>query len=224
MAYADIDRQLQSLLGRAATADERAYYDKFIRDEGVTPYEIGLMLQGQPEYQGQQLNRDLSAFQGALTAQDNAYLRNAADIAGSQAQSRFAGLGRPNTSALGASVFGATGQAAQNLAMQRQSALANFYGSGLRQNAALAQSYGQGAIDRGYGLRDERRHRAYEIEDYYRMKNDYQDEKNASTGWRGVGSFDVASGLARGALSLGANALGGYMAGRGLRGAGLFSK
>jgi hypothetical protein len=171
----DVSRQLQALLGRGATPDEVAYYNKFIQDEKITPHEIGLMIQNSPEYQGQALNRDVQGFQNTLQAQDQGYLQNAADIAGAQAQSRFAGLGRPNSSALAASVFGATGQAAQGLAQQRQSALANFYGQGLNQNRALSQSLGQGAMERGYGLRDDAKNFERQV-DLTRIGNQYQQD------------------------------------------------
>ena len=110
---------------------------------------IGQILQATPEFQQANLQKQTTQYGEQLNSQNQGIL----DQAGAQAQSRFAGLGRPQTSALGASIMQAGGQ----LAQQRQSALADFYGRGLQQNQALQQQGGASGLDRAYGLRDETR-------------------------------------------------------------------
>lgn len=201
----DINSQFQQILGRAATPDEQAFLNKFINEGSLQPQEIGQFLQSLPEYQDTLLNKNVAAYDQRLQAADTQALQQGADIAGAQATSRFAGLGRPNSSALAAQVYGQTGQLSQGLAQRRQSALADFYGRGLQQNATLAGSQGQAALNRGYGLRDEGRRRQYEIEDYYRQKNDAESARLGQSGWNAITPEFVASGL----FSVGGQAAGG---------------
>lgn len=147
MAYEDINRQFMQFLGRAATPDEVAYLSKFIQEGSLQPAEIGQIVQGLPEFQDRRLDADVGRYREALAASDQDILGRA----GAAINSQFASLGRPVTSAQA----GALGQVAQNLAQQRQSALANFYGQGLRETSALQRAYGQGVLERGYGLRDD---------------------------------------------------------------------
>lgn len=180
---ADISQQFAQFLGRAPNPDELAYFQKFIQQEGIQPHEVGLMLQGTPEFQGQQLNRDTQAYGAQLAQGDQGIL----DRAAATAQSRFAGLGRNVTSAQ----VGALSQVAQNLAQDRQSALAAFYGQGLQGNRSLQAGLGQGALERAYGLRDETRQRGYQIEDRNYMKwayDDYLSKQNASARRGALGS------------------------------------
>lgn len=152
-----IQDQFQQILGRTPTAAEVEYLSKFITEGSLQEHEIGQILQASPEYQQTRLEKDTTAYGQKLQASDDQVLARGADVAGAQATSRFAGLGRPNSSALAASVYGQTGQLAGDLASRRQSALADFYGQGLKQNAALYKQGGQSALERGYGLRDETR-------------------------------------------------------------------
>ncbi len=198
-----IATQFQQILGRAPTQAELAYLGKFMAEGSLQEHEIGQILQGTPEYQQSQLNRDTEAYGQKLQANDNQVLQQGADIAGAQAQSRFAGLGRPNSSALAASVFGQQGQLAQS----RQSALADFYGRGLQNNAGLYAQRGQSALDRGYGLRDETRQRGYQMEDYYRQQNDFNTSLNAANRQRKQQGFAQFGGGLAGGLA------GAYMGG-----------
>ena len=172
----DINSQFQSILGRLPTQDERDYLTKFMTEQGLQAHEVGQILQNTPEYQSKLLNQNVDAYGQKLQANDNQILQQGADIAGAQATSRFAGLGRPNSSALAASVFGRTGQLAGNLAQSRQSALAQFYGQGLQNNAALGAQNGQDAFNNVRQIQGEQRQRSYQIEDYYRQQNDYHNE------------------------------------------------
>lgn len=154
---ADINQQFQQILGRAPTGAESEYFQKFLNEGSIQAHEVGQILQSIPEFQQARLEKDTAAYGQKLQAGDEQIMQQGANIAGAQATSRFAGLGRPNSSALAASVFGQQGQLAGNLAQSRQSALASFYGQGLQNNAAMYQQGGQSALERGYGMRDETR-------------------------------------------------------------------
>ena len=177
-----IQQQYRTVLGRSPTKAEYDYLTKFMKDEDIGGAEIGQYLQGLPEFQGALLERTTAAYQQKLTEQDQATLQRGSEIAGAQAQSRFAALGRPQSSALAAQVFGQTGALAQDLGQRRQAALADFYGRGLSNVTGLQQGYGQGAIERAYGLGDERRRFGQEQSlanlMYQRQKDMYGDEIN----------------------------------------------
>lgn len=192
---AGILEQFRSLLGRDPKQDELDFFNQFINSGELQVEEIGQVLQSLPEFQGKQLTTDTNAYDQRLQTADNQTLQRGADVAGAQATSRFAGLGRPNSSALAASVYGQTGALAGQMADRRASALADFYGRGLQRNAALGAQQGQSALARGYGLRDEARQRAYQFEDYYREQNDYNTAKKSAGGWNAITPEFVASGL-----------------------------
>lgn len=212
--YGLINQQFQSILGRPASQDELDFFGKFLDEGSLQHEEIGQVIQSLPEGQRKQLAADTSAYGAKLNEQNAAIL----DQAGASAASRFAGLGRPQTSALGASVMQAGGQ----LAQARQSALADFYGQGLKQASGSGISLGENALSRGYGLRDETRKRGYEIQDYYRQKNDYEDAKNASSGWNAITPEFVTGQVLGAAGKAGAAYLGGYGGARGAAGKRLF--
>jgi hypothetical protein len=176
--YNELNNQFQQLLGRPITQDEWQYLGKFVNDGHLQTNEIGQIIQSMPEFQQKQLDRNATDYGDVLNKQNSAILDQAAAATNSQ----FARLGRPNSSAMGAAVARAGGQ----LAQQRQSALAAFYGGGLQQNQGLQTGMGQNALSRGYGLRDESRQRGYQIEDYYRQKNDAADYEKAHSGWNAI--------------------------------------
>lgn len=175
-----VSEQFRQVLKRAPSQSEIDFLSKFIDEGDLQPYEIGQILQSTPEYQRSTLAQDTAQFGQVLGTQDENALARAADIAGAQAQSRFAGLGRPATSAIASQVFGQTGNVASQLAQNRQQALADFYGRGLSGARESMISGGQGAIGRGYGLRDERRQRQFDLSDYYRQQNDFNTYLNAA--------------------------------------------
>lgn len=193
MATSDVNAQIRQILGRDANPAELDFFNKFMAQEGMTSFELGQMLQSLPEFQGQQLNKDTQAYGAQLAQGDQGIL----DKAAATAQSRFASLGRPVTSGQ----VGAFAQTAQNLAQARQNSLAAFYGQGLQSNRALSQSQGQGALERGYGLRDETRQRGYQVEDRNYMKSMYD---------------EYAARQARGQRAGAMGALGGSLLGAGL--------
>lgn len=221
-----INRQFQELLGRAPSSDEMDYFNKFINEGSLQAEEIGQILQSLPEYQQRKLETDTSAYNDRLTANDDKFLSNATDRIGAQVNSRFAGMGRPVSSALAASTFGQAGQVAQGLQQNRQSLLADFYGRGLNRNAALGVDQGQGAKARGYGLRDESRHRAWDIEDYYRQQNDFNNYQNSKSGWNAITPEFAVNAAIGAAGKIGAAYAGGYAGSRGAKagqsGGGLF--
>ena len=186
--YNQFNNIYQQHLGRDISQDEWKYLSKFANDEGLQNHEIEQIVKSMPEYQTNLLNQNTQAFGNQLNAQNGAILDQAAAATNSQ----FANLGRPVSSAMAASVAQAGGQ----LAQQRQSALAQFYGNGLQNIQNNVYSQGQNALQRGYGLRDEARQRGYQIEDYYRQQNDFNNYQNAHSGWNALTpEFAVSSAL-----------------------------
>lgn len=210
MADIALTNQFRDVLGRLPSQDELDYFQKFITEGRIQPQEVGQILQSTPEFQQTQLNKNTEAYGQRLDASNNEALQRGADVAGAQAQSRFAGLGRPNSSALAASVFGQTGQLAGQLAQQKQSALASFYGQGLQTNQNAYAQQGQGILNNAYGMRDEeriaQRNRNWEIEDYYRQQND---EQNAQHGINRTFGSPLLGRTFNGIFNLGAAYLGG---------------
>lgn len=207
--YNALNQQFQQLLGRDISQDEFKYLGKFMDDGQLQGHEIGQIVQSMPEFQRQQLDRDANAFSEKLNAQNSSIL----DQAAASANSQFANLGRPVSSGMVAQVAQAGGQ----LAQQRQSALAAFYGGGLQNNMANQYGQGQNSLNRGYGLRDEARQRGYQIEDYYRQQNDFNNYQNAHSGWNAI-TPEFAVGLAaKGGM---AYATGGMSAAGGMFGGG----
>lgn len=204
---ANINEMYMQLLGRNATPDESAYLQKFVDEGSLQGEELNQIIQSMPEFQQRRLESDTTAFGDKLTANDNQFLSNATDRIGAQVNSRFASLGRPVSSAMAASTFGQAGQIAQGLQQNRQSMLADFYGKGLQATRGLQQARGQGAMDRGYGLRDETRRRGWEMEDYHMQKNDYNDYLNAANRRQKQQGFGTAAGAIGGGL------LGAYLGG-----------
>ena len=195
MPVNSIGEQFSRVLGRAPSQDEMDYFKKFLDAGELQGHEIGQILQSTPEFQESQLNKNVAAYDTRLQAADAEALQRGVDVAGAQATSRFAGLSRPNSSALAASVFGKAGQLAGDMASRRASALADFYGQGLQGNAARTADIGAGLQGRAYGLRDETRQRGYQLEDYYRMKNDAADYERGHGGWNAITPEFVGQGL-----------------------------
>lgn len=205
MPAADINAQFQQALGRPATPEESAYLQKFISEGNLQPGEIGTLLQGHPEYQANLLNKNVAQYGQTLQANDSNILQQGADRAGAQAQSRFAGLGRQNSSGMAAQVFGQTGQIANGLAQSRQSALASFYGQGMQNNAAMAGQQGQQTLGRAYDQQNMKLQRQWQIDDYNRQQNDWNDAQNGQNRLFGGA---VASRLANSGMTAGAAYMG----------------
>lgn len=200
-----IAQQFVSVLGRQATPEELDHFSKFVDDGHLDPTEVAQVLQATPEFQNTLLQKQGGQYGDLLAANDSRTLSQAAG----SLNATLAGMGRQGSSALESGLA----QQAGNLAAQRQSALAAFYGRGLQNNASLAQSQGADMIGRGYGLRDESRHRNQMIEDYYRQQNDYNTAKKSAGGWNAITpEFGVNAALGLGG-KLGAAMIGGSMGG-----------
>lgn len=157
-------------VGRDPRPDELDYLTKFVDEGGLQPFEANQIAQGLPEAQNRQLQQYGGQYEQALAGADQRIMGQAGD----QLTSMFAQQGRPRSSGYTA----AFANAARDLAIQRQPQIANFYGQGYGNIMGNYGQMAQGATNRGYGLRDEQRKRAWEIEDYYRKKNDTQDFLN----------------------------------------------
>ncbi len=156
---------LKQGLGRAPTQNEIDQYSKYIKTGDLDYGEIGQIAQGLPEADRARLDQYATQFGDKLNAQNKEII----DMAGASANSRFASLGRPNTSALGASVM----QAGGALAQARQSALANFYGQGLQDNMGSYRNQGNAAMSRAYGLTDKRTDYNRSLLGYQTQRSDY---------------------------------------------------
>lgn len=192
-----VAQQYVNVLGRQASPFEIDNLSKFIEDGHLNPEEVGQIIQSFPEYQNTLLQKNGQQYSDLLAANDARTLGQAAQTG----NAALAGLGRQGSSALDMGIASQAG----NLAAQRQNAIAAFYGKGLQNNMGLSQMYGQNALARGYGLRDESRQRNYQIEDYYRQQNDYN---NALPGQATRNLQGKLTGIA---LNAGQNFLGGMM-------------
>ena len=202
MAQSIID-QFQRVLGRAPRPDEVSYFTKFLNEETLSPLEIGQILQSSPEYQQTLLKRQGQEYEGYLAASDAHNLGRAQEDITSQ----YRNLGRPDSSG----VAGAFASAAKDLAARRQDALASFYGGGLQNISGAYSQQGQGAQQRGYALTDRRQQRAWDLEDYYRQRDDYNAAMKSQSG------MNLKNQLIGGAFSLASSGIGGYASGAGLK-------
>ncbi len=213
-----IREQFQNLLGRDARPDEVQVFNEFMRENDLQPYEIGQIIQSHPEYQTKLLTQQGAQYSDLLGKSDEMILGKAQD----QIRGDFTRMGRPNSSGYGAAFAGAAG----DLAAQRQQQLASFYGGGYGGIRSLAAGQGQGALQRGYGLRDERRHRGWELTDYARMRDDYnsnlktQSRRNLQSGLLNAGVNLAARGAAAMASGGTAGGMGGSASSPGLTGGG----
>lgn len=210
MAIADA---FTKVLGRSPSKAEIDYFQKFINQGDLSELEVEQILGGLPEAQQTRLTQQGQQYGDMLAANDSNLLAKAYG----QANSDFRRLGRADSSGLNSAYAGA----AQNLGMNRQNALAQFYGQGLQ---GINQSYaglGQGVQDRGYGLRDDRTKfdRDFSLAQYWytRQSNDYQDQLNAQNRANRRGAILGLGGAALGAV---AGGYGGSMLGPGFIGGG----
>ena len=194
----DINDQYQKYLGRAATQSEMADFNRF-KDTGyvdLTSEDLGRIIQSHPEYQQQQLKNYGSQYENLLGQGDQRILNMAQnDLTG-----QFAGMGRNVT---GSGYVNAFAQAAAGLAAQRQNTLANYYGQGF--NNIMGQQVGRGnqAYGLGYGAQEKGVQRGWDIADYYRQQNDYNNALN------GQESRNLRGSLMNAAVGLGTMGLGG---------------
>lgn len=192
-----LNEQFQSVLGRTPTADESAFFQKFIDSGDLTAYEVGQILGATPEYQKKTLDTQSQQYEDRLSAADT----NSLNQAGDQITQRLMQQGRSTT---GSGYMGAYFSAARDLASARQNKLADFYGGGLQGVQQNYLSQGQSAMGQGYGQRQAKQDRAWALEDYYRQQNDYNNFL------KGQSTRNLQSGLMNAGIGLGVGALGGF--------------
>ena len=188
-----VSQALQQGLGRVPTQNEIDQYSKYVKTGDLDYGEISQIAQGLPEADKARLEQYATQFGDKLNAQNGAIIDQAANAA----SSKFASLGRPNTSAMGASVLQAGGQ----LAQQRQSALADFYGRGLGNNMLAFRGQGQDALNRAQSLGDSRTAYNRGLSGYQTQRNDYgtdlynQELKNKRQAYNQFGGSLIGAGI-----------------------------
>ncbi len=185
--------QFQQYLGRTPNSGEASFFNDLITKGQISPYEVGQVLAGHPEAQANRLNQYGQQYSDKLAASDNQILGKAANAA----QSLFAQNGRPDSSGVGAQVL----SAGQDLAANRQSMLASFYGQGYQGLQNQYQNNGQNAIGRAYGLGDQQRQWAHDQSNYFQQQNDFNNYL------KGQQTRNMQSGLFNAAVSLPGQAL-----------------
>lgn len=173
-----VAQALQQGLGRQPTQNEIDQYSKYIKTGDLDYGSITQIAQGLPEADKARLDQYAGQYGDILGANDNKFLSQAADTFGAKVNSQFASLGRPNSSAMAAQVFSQGGQLAGQLAQQRQSALADFYGRGLSNNMGAYRDQGQSNMNRAYGLADQRSAFNRGLLGYQTQRNDYSTDLN----------------------------------------------
>jgi hypothetical protein len=189
----DIDQLFQQFLGRTGTSDEHSFLSGYVKKNYISPYEIGQYLQGTPEAQGSRLKQYGQQYSDALGAQDTAILGRAADAA----NGTFAQQGRQFSTGQGSAVL----QAGQQLAQDRNSSLAAFYGGGYQNLMGSYENQGQGALDRAYGLKDAYRQHAWDLQTYGMQQNDFNNYLNATNRMNRQQGFGSAIGSIGGGIA-----------------------
>lgn len=185
-----IQDYFKEYFGRDATPDELNYYNKFISQEGMTPYEVGQSLQATPEYQNKLFQQQIPQLEQMYARNDERMLGQAGDALAR----RFAQQGRTTT---GSGYTQAYMNAARDLAARRNTQLADFYQGGLNQMRQIPYAQGQGATQRQYGIRDSNTDWQRQLQMYQLQKSDYDNylnQANRRARNQGIGSL-VGSGL-----------------------------
>lgn len=190
MAIEDVYR---NVLGRAPTQAEVSHFKKFMDAGDLDEMEIGQILGSLPEAQQARNLAQGKEYESLLGQGDASMLAKSYG----QAMGDFRRMGRPDSSGLAS----AYANASQNLALQRQNQLAQFYGQGMSNVGQNYMGLGQDAQSRGYGQRDDRTrfNRDLDLAKYWytRQSNDYQDQLNAQNRANRTGAI---AGLAGGVL------------------------
>ncbi|MBI3549446.1 MAG: hypothetical protein HY078_10435 [Elusimicrobia bacterium] len=194
MAYDrnQIDQLFQRMLSRAGTNEEHSFLQPYFDAGHLSAFELGQFLQGSPEATQSRLSQQQTQYGDILTQANQRFLSQAADTANAQ----FAQSGRQWSSGQGNSIL----QAGQQLAAQQAPSLAEFYGQGQRGLNNQYSGIGDSVLSRAYGLKDEARQRAWDIEDYYRMQNDYNGYLNAASRRNRTGALVGLGGAVAGGL------------------------
>lgn len=201
----EIDNIYQQNLGRKATPQEHDFFKPYVEQGSLSPYQIGQYAQGTPEAQQSRLGQYGGQYENFLARNDKTILGRAADVA----QGQFAENGRQFSTGQGNAIL----QAGENLAMNRDSMLSNFYGSGYKSLMGQYAGQSQDAMNRGFGLSDIQNQRGYDMGNYYLQQNDYNNYL------KGQNTRNLQEALISGAVGLPAA----YLRGRGAGGKSLFS-
>ncbi len=147
MTQKQIADAFQAELGRAPTGAEISYFMQMGQGVGgmgqMSPYEAQQSLMATPEAQERTLGRYAGLY-GQQLGQSDAYMMGQA---GNQLQGQFRRMGRGSSTGY----ISAFAQAAQNLAMNRQTQMAQFYGQGLGGVMQNRAQTGQTAMENIYG-------------------------------------------------------------------------
>lgn len=170
----EIQNYFQQHLGRAPSQGEVDFLNKFISRGELSLGEIGFLVQGLPEAQERLLGRQTGQLESRLAQADTTTL----DRAVPQVNARLAALGRQGSSAFEGALAQQLGQGAA----QRQSMLAQFYGGGLRDIAGQYAGLSQGALGRGYQVRDTERDLDFQRSQQERAKSIYDEYLNRQAG------------------------------------------
>ena len=195
MAYNrdSVNQIFQSSLGRAGTDAEHQFLQPYVDQGYISPYQIGQYLQGSPEATQTRMGQQQGQYADTLKQNNAQILGQAADAANGS----FAQAGRQFSTGQGNSVI----QAGQQLASEQSPMIANFYGNnamGLNQQYA---GQGQDALGRAYGLQDTYRQHEWDVQDYNRQQNDYNNYLNsANRRARGQALGSMGGALAGGLL------------------------
>lgn len=161
----DLGEVFKSTLGREATPQELEFFKPSVEKGEISPYEVGQILQGTPEYQQSLLNTQTKQLGDVLGQGDVEYMNRAGDVL----QSQFARQGRTITP--GASSYTqAFANTARDMALQRQGQIANYYGAGLGDIARLGVASADQAQSRGQSLADMYRQRQFDLENMEKQR------------------------------------------------------
>lgn len=161
MALSD---QFQQILGRQPTRAESDFFNKFIKEGDLSEYEIGNILGSSQEAQQSRLRQQGAEYERLLAAGGEDVTRRVLGETADIARGDIARRGLSDSSSFGGQLTRAGQDIAQNLAAQRQSMLADFYGRGFDEQRETARELGGGVLERGYGLGDERRRFGQEMQ------------------------------------------------------------
>lgn len=194
-----ISQVFQQTFGRPATQNEIDEFSPYIKNGDLSYDEVGKIVQGLPQAQEQRLNQYAGQYNNALAGSDNAILGRAAQ----QGVGLAAGSGRTDSSAVDATIA----SAGRDLAIGRQSQLAQFYGGGLQGIMGQYGAQSNNLQNRGYGLQDQRniynRDLRASVYGYNQQKNDYQNmfnqQQNANRQSQLIGGLFQLGGTAAGA-------------------------
>lgn len=226
-----VNQQFQSILGRAATADELSHFTNAIRQNQTDAYGLGSYLKQMPEYTNTQDKKFRESLSSELEGYDtDAFNRQKGDIISAYGK---AGMAAGSSPSLDYALTDLMGQIAKTRGSYLAQLSAEQYGGNKdlavgnyqntldqmyqnnRMNTTNQMNYNQQLLDRGFGAAD-----------YQTQMNDYMNYLNANKGkssnpmygaigglfGAGIGSFGGPAGATAGyQIGSGAGNLYGYL-------------